>query len=95
MYYNKMTENMKKAMIDDLSRNVCVVVFRKRDGSLRPMTCTRDFTVISEFDDDYDYDYNEDVSCRTSPDVVSVFDLDKEEWRSFRFDSIEYYAHKF
>ena len=57
--------------------------FIKKDGSVREMHCT--LKDVPEY---------ERVTEQTSPrktndDVMAVFDLEKEEWRSFRIDSIK------
>ena len=53
------------------------------------MKCTRDGTHIPK--DKYPKKYDEDESKikREYPDdIVIVYDLEKDSWRSFRFDSI-------
>lgn len=58
----------------------CKVKFNKADGTLRSMVCTTrpDQIPVSE-------------STRKrmeNPQVQAVFDLEKNEWRSFRWDSV-------
>lgn len=88
MYINKQVTNMRESLMKDLSQNICVVVFRKKDGSLRPMTCTRHPFWTDGLDE------TPKEKHRVSEDVVPVYDVDKKAWRSFRIDSIEFYAHK-
>lgn len=74
---------------DILRHDITTVVFTKKDGSKREMTCT---TIP---------DYLPGPSTNTSvvsPDVVTVWDLENRGWRSFRFDSIisvetDYFAY--
>lgn len=59
------------------------VRFEKTDGSIRDMTCTRntDFIPIGKHPKGDIHKVNEEV--------LPVFDLEKNEWRSFRFDSLK------
>jgi glutaredoxin 3 len=66
------------------------VVFTKADGSERTMLCTKDPLIISER-----YTPEEKKTDRTYKEpegVARVFDLEKNEWRSFRYDSVKSYA---
>lgn len=58
------------------------VKFNKLDGSTRVMRCTLVPDVIQP--------YHKKTSRVNvpSPDVCSVFDIEKNEWRSFRYDSV-------
>ena len=65
------------------------VVFTKADGTERTMLCTKNSEVISE-----QYTAPEKKTERTRKDtdgLVVVFDLEKNEWRSFRLDSVKSY----
>ena len=69
---------------DESITDLCVV-FTKKDGTEREMRCTlsagripADKTPVTK----------ESVS-QTSGSAVRVFDEDKQEWRSFRWDSIK------
>jgi hypothetical protein len=58
------------------------VTFTKKDGSEREMVCTLDSARIPE-------EKLPKGSTRTkSEESLAVFDVEKEEWRSFRWDSI-------
>ncbi len=59
------------------------VVFTKKDGTERQMVCTLNSGMIPQ-------DATPKNSGRAQPtDSIAVFDLEKGEWRSFRFDSIK------
>lgn len=72
------------------------VTFAKADGALREMRCTLNFNIIPE-------DRHPKLPVVTTDDGVkqskktavkkdetqSVFDLDKNEWRSFRYDRLK------
>ena len=64
------------------------VKFTKKDGSDRTMLCTLNESKIPA---DKLPKAKEDGSPATSftTDAVRVFDTEKSEWRSFRFDSIK------
>lgn len=60
---------------------ICEVTFRKSDGEIRDMMCTRDIMYIP--------DEKLGSSNRKLPeDSLPVWDLNKEEWRSFRYDRL-------
>ena len=74
----------KAELKEKLSQSVAKVVFNKSDGTLREMRCT----LMSEFLP-AKKELTEEVKPRKqNDDVVAVWDLDKESWRSFRLDSI-------
>ena len=59
------------------------VIFTKANGEKRHMVCTLKEADIPE-------DKRPKNGGKAGPeDSVAVFDLEKQEWRSFRFDSIE------
>lgn len=60
-----------------------VVVFRKKDKTLRSMRCTLRKEALPE-----QTDIEEHIEV-TNKDYVAVWDLEKNGWRSFRIDSIE------
>ncbi len=65
------------------------VVFTKSDGTERTMLCTKNPQIISER-----YIVPEKKTGRErkdTPGVVAVFDLEKNEWRSFRLDAVKSY----
>jgi len=70
-----------------LHHNVCLVTFVKVDGSTRKMRCTLKSNYLPENYDD------RDGSLLTEGDGVqerlSVFDLDLDQWRSFRVSSVK------
>jgi len=73
-------------VLEMLRESVCEVTFKKVDGELRVMPCTLKSDVLpakpvlSE---------NEIVKTRTkAPGVISVWSMDRKEWRSFRLANI-------
>lgn len=66
-----------------LKQGVVGVVFTKKDGTEREMNCTLNSDMIPQ-------DALPKNSGRASPtDSLAVFDVEKGEWRSFRFDSVK------
>ena len=60
------------------------VKFIKKDGSERDMRCTLKAELLPE-----QTDLEEQVQKKTpNADLLAVWDLDKNAWRSFRIDSI-------
>ena len=91
-------DDANKAIIRDwvrslLQKGAVTVAFIKADGSEREMLCTLDHTQIPEAPVKpipVDGIVRESRKPRKEPDPhsIRVFDLDKQEWRSFRFDRL-------
>jgi hypothetical protein len=59
------------------------IVFTKSDGSERIMKCTlRESAIVK-------YEKKTERTKAKSNDTISVWDLEKASWRSFRFDSVQ------
>jgi len=74
-----------------LSEDILLVTFTKKNGDLREMYCT----LQDEFVPDHKKYFAENESSKRgapsgaeSPQVVTVYDMEKADWRSFRMDSI-------
>lgn len=63
---------------DLLRKDIVDVTFTKKNGDTREMKCT----LIS--------DYLPETHSQSTPseEVVTVWDMEKNAWRSFRFDSV-------
>lgn len=57
--------------------------FTKANGEKRQMRCTLKESLIPE-----DKQPKHDSKRKVSEDTIAVFDLDKQDWRSFRYDAI-------
>lgn len=67
-----------------LREGVVSVVFTKKDGSERVMICTLNPELLPA-----QTDIEEAVQKKTpNPDILAVWDLEAQGWRSFRYDSI-------
>lgn len=70
-------------VIDDLTYFILEVKFTKLDGTERNMICT----LNKEFIPNWNYSF---VRRRNrSAGTIPVFDVEKMEWRSFKYDSIQ------
>jgi hypothetical protein len=97
-------DDVNKAIIRDwikslLQRSTITVTFVKADGTVREMLCTLDssripampdVTILSNSTANVD-GLVESKKPRKQPDPhsIRVYDLEKAEWRSFRFDRLK------
>lgn len=66
-----------------LRREEVTILFTKKDGTERKMLCTlKEDKIPQEF-------APKTENRAKSEDALAVFDLEKNSWRSFRFDSIK------
>lgn len=72
---------------DVLGEGVGVVTFRKVNGDMRKMRCTMDFSLIPETKWPKTLPGETDGLDRMIR-AARVFDLDLEEWRSFRIENV-------
>lgn len=68
-----------------LQTHKCEVAFLKVDGTARVMPCTLRADLLPK---KVVKEEAEKKERKTNPDNVSVFCLDKNEWRSFKFANI-------
>jgi hypothetical protein len=78
---NKDKLELQKWLSGLLREGTVSVKFEKKDGSLREMKCTlKDVPV---------YEKKTQTPRKQNDEVMSVFDVDLQEWRSFRLDSLK------
>ena len=75
--------NVFQQMKELLNTGECTVVFTKKDGTQRMMTCTRDLNRIPE------ESHPKGTGRKESTEALPVWDIRKKAWRSFRADSIK------
>jgi hypothetical protein len=68
-------------IVNVLKNGIATVVFTKVDGSTRTMNCTLNARYLPE--------QKETEGKGKSNASVSVWDTDKNAWRSFRVDSVQ------
>lgn len=68
---------------ETLKENVAMVTFTKKDGTERVMKATlkEEFLPASTS--------TTESARKVNPEVLPVFDLDNNAWRSFRLDSVK------
>jgi len=91
-------DDTNKAIMRDwvrslLQKGAITVTFVKADGAVRDMNCTLDWERIPADKQPQDVPVEKllETKKRKQPDEHSlrVFDLEKQEWRSFRFDRLQ------
>jgi len=77
-----MKQPNRQHLIELLSHNVLDIIFTKKDGSERMMRCTLKEDTVPQYE-------RSDKERSISQEVLPVWDLEKEAWRSFRIDSVK------
>ena len=86
--YDYTAESFKTKLKESLQSNEVGVTFTKRDGSERRMQCTLSAARIPS--EQLPQGTGDTSSSETvSKEAIRVFDLEKQAWRSFRYDSIK------
>jgi len=83
--------NISAAMyfLDKLKKgDVIEVEFIKKDGSLRRMKCTLDFTKIPPDKRPKNTSLQDILKLITKNKILRVFDVEKNDWRSIPFKSL-------
>ena len=73
----------RESMVESLHKGVCQITFEKVDGSKRVMNCTLNQSYLPQTLTE------SENKKETNPNVVAVWDIDANSWRSFRIDSVE------
>lgn len=71
---------MRANLVKNLKQNVVKVNFTKVNGEERTMNCTLHESVLPES--------NSESKRKENKEVLAVWDIDKNAWRSFRLDSV-------
>ena len=82
MNHNNSIEQTREFLIGALSTSKVIVHFTKKDGTERRMVCTLDPNLIPVTEK------KTDRTKEPNPEVIPVYDLEADGWRSFRIDSI-------
>lgn len=72
----------RDSLKSDLKEWVCTVFFEKKDGSLRTMKCTLSRKLLPEQEE-------KETKKTENLETLSVWDLEKNAWRSFRLDKVK------
>jgi hypothetical protein len=80
-------------LIELLKENIMTVEFTKKDGTDRVMLCTLNENVIPL--EKQPKNPQQDKTTDAPAEAQRVFDVEKNEWRSFRWDGLKQYQVKF
>lgn len=84
------TDPVFRKWLEDMLRvGPVTVTFEKSDGTLREMRATLESNVIVET-----REKKTDRVKKPNPDVCAVWDMEKQEWRSFRWDKLRHISIK-
>ena len=87
---NLIDEEQKNHFKSLLSEGIVSVTFTKVDGTTRVMKATLDKKLLPVFESKRDANGDEaKVTFKKSPDVVAVYDVENDGWRSIRWNSIQ------
>lgn len=75
-------QNFRDRLRGLLKDGVVRINFIKKDGTTRDMQCTLNGNIVPE------YENKTDGSKKKNDEVLSVFDIEKNSWRSMRYESI-------
>jgi hypothetical protein len=79
----------RDTLLNDLRRNVIEVTFTKVDGTERIMRCTLDPKYMPpKMEPENVQEAHKHNKVNT--DVIAVWDIQQNGWRSFRVDSVNY-----
>lgn len=78
---NSLQDNQYPTLYMALHNGTVRLSFKKKDGETREMLCTLKSELLPVKEDD-------SKEQKRNPDVLAVWDLEKEGWRSFRYDSL-------
>ena len=73
-----------KNLVEKLRTNVCKITFRKLNGDMRTLSGTNTKECLEE------YCYSKySIDKPINPDIITLFDVDDEQFKSIRTDSIK------
>lgn len=78
----------KTEIVEALRAHRCVIKFTKVNGEVREMPCTLRPDVIPSQPQVVQEASADSKTRKTNDNIVSVWCLDKQAWRSFRVDSV-------
>lgn len=66
------------------------VKFVKKDGTIRIMKCTLDFTRIPKSKHPKSFNMSKVLKLMQASGIIHVFDLEKKDWRSVPFKEVDW-----
>jgi len=86
MQKKKLLESKKQGILEALSAGVVDLQFKKVNGDLRNMRGTRNLGIIPE-----ENHPKGDGTIKEADTIVTLFDLEVKDWRSFRIENLVEY----
>jgi hypothetical protein len=83
------TEATRNLLLKALHCSICKVIFTKTDGTERTMLCTLDEQFLPSREESVSLTGTKTGKPRHSPDVLYVWDVEKDDWRAFRVDRVK------
>jgi hypothetical protein len=77
-------KDLREGLVNFLLSEAITVTFTKANGEVRNMKCTLKPSLINDT-----YEKKTDRNREKNEEVLSVWDCDKQAWRSFRLDSVK------
>lgn len=79
------TETRREKLVEMLTRGVYDVTFTKVNGEIRCMPCTLRSDIIPAIEPK---ENKQDQKKKNNPDNMSVWCINKKEWRSFKIANV-------
>tara|TARA_Y100000758_G_scaffold285999_1_gene236478 strand:- start:477 stop:740 length:264 start_codon:yes stop_codon:yes gene_type:complete len=79
---------IRSDLVEFLRDGICEVLFVKKDGTDRLMKCTLNYDYIPE--DMKPLNLVKGEKVLQNLDIVKVFDTEKQGWRSFAVENVQY-----
>jgi len=81
----------KEEIVKKLREGVCKVAFTKANGETRLMHCTLNEALLPEMSSE---EVDKTATKRKdNPDTLAVWDVEKDGWRAFRWDSLKTFGN--
>ena len=84
----RLLESKRQGILDELNQGVVDLQFKKVNGDLRNMTATRDLSLIPE------ENHPKSEMSDKNTEIVTLFDLEVKDWRSFRIENLVEYRRR-
>lgn len=81
----------RETLVESLYEGTCMVEFEKVNGEKRRMNCTLNPNIAKDMPQELKEQSNHSIS---NPNVIAVWDMDKNDWRAFRVDSVTHFESK-
>ena len=80
---------LREDLIGLLLNDICEVVFIKVDGTPRTMICSLSKSVLPTQQLKEEHEKKTESVNKTHSDLITVYDTEKQEWRSLYFSRIQ------